>query len=489
MIRSRKTIALLLQVFVVVIATGFIVYGHIQSHRDAIISDARSFSGHARQSLIASRVFLESVRREVLAKPDLFQDFSQEFADRWALAANELPQVRSVNLVSADGILVNDFVVRGARPIDLSDREYHIRHRQGDRSLVITDPIFSRARNSWFFGMAEGVYTAEGAYLGSVILGIEPDFFVDFYEGIGANKINIVLLGSDNVISAARMVDDLDPPIGVRMDGAPDLGRTSLSAPDLLGTGLTSHLPIRDWPLTVLVHRPLPSVLESLYTPILGLLVLSGLSIFVIFGLIGRLQQNEQRLSQEQRKLIAARDLLASQLELDPLTKVKNRLGLKKRAEILESQNPADLFPAMVLALDIDHFKKINDTYGHASGDEALRQFAAACGASIRGEDVLARLGGEEFAILLPGTRLSDATAIAEKIRQRTEALQVFIDHEDGLFSFTVSIGLAEWTRGEPLNAAIERADDALYTAKRSGRNRVEIAPSCAAGIPTDRAA
>jgi diguanylate cyclase (GGDEF)-like protein len=125
-----------------------------------------------------------------------------------------------------------------------------------------------------------------------------------------------------------------------------------------------------------------------------------------------------------------------------------------------------------LLLLDIDHFKSINDTYGHPVGDKVLRRVAAMVGENARRTDVVARYGGEEFAVLLDETTLDGAVLIAERIRQTVEADQLRC--ETGTFSCTVSIGVATYPRDAGQKSAlIEYADQALYEAKGDGRNRV----------------
>lgn len=122
-----------------------------------------------------------------------------------------------------------------------------------------------------------------------------------------------------------------------------------------------------------------------------------------------------------------------------------------------------------LVMLDIDHFKKLNDTYGHRRGDEALRTVAETIRASVRASDVVGRYGGEEFLVLLPSTSLDAARTAGEKMRRAIEALRFGTEE----MRVTVSAGVAEYRIGEGPEAALTRADGALYEAKRAGRNRV----------------
>jgi diguanylate cyclase (GGDEF)-like protein len=126
-----------------------------------------------------------------------------------------------------------------------------------------------------------------------------------------------------------------------------------------------------------------------------------------------------------------------------------------------------------ILVADLDHFKRVNDHYGHPAGDAVLRHFAALLKAQLRDSDIAARLGGEEFIVLLPGTGPSGAAAVAEKIRQVTESAPVVFEGQR--IEITVSIGVSSLQahRACTIEALYGQADQALYSAKTTGRNRV----------------
>jgi diguanylate cyclase (GGDEF)-like protein/PAS domain S-box-containing protein len=175
---------------------------------------------------------------------------------------------------------------------------------------------------------------------------------------------------------------------------------------------------------------------------------------------------------------ISDRKALQQQLELlastDPLTGVVNRRRFFHAAE-------AELYRArrydrpLVLALvDIDHFKRINDTYGHAVGDDTLKTLAHAFANRLRRSDLFARFGGEEFVCLLPETQLGDGLRLCERLRQMVETIKLQIPDKSDPFGFTISIGVADLQHeGDSLNQLLARADAALYKAKRDGRNQV----------------
>lgn len=157
----------------------------------------------------------------------------------------------------------------------------------------------------------------------------------------------------------------------------------------------------------------------------------------------------------------------------DPLTGLYNRSVFKK--ELTKEIMKASRFgvPLSLLVADLDHFKNINDTYGHLAGDETLRQIAVMIGESIRKVDIACRYGGEEFTIILPMTDAQDALAIAERLRQNVE--QSKIRFENLSIQITISIGVAVY-QGESADDFFKKADEAAYQSKTRGRNRVSIA-------------
>jgi diguanylate cyclase (GGDEF)-like protein len=197
-------------------------------------------------------------------------------------------------------------------------------------------------------------------------------------------------------------------------------------------------------------------------------LVLLFVLVHIRLNLLERSFALEYALRQKQRET----DWLAS---VDPLTKVWNRRLFTElcarelaRAERLGSRSA-------ILMLDLDLFKRVNDTYGHEAGDAVLVAVAECWRAALRLPDILGRIGGEEFAVLLPDTPVVEAQRIAERLRMATEALRIDIGTGKDL-PITVSIGCTVWATDEPLETAIKRADDALYEAKNAGRNRVVVA-------------
>jgi diguanylate cyclase (GGDEF)-like protein len=206
----------------------------------------------------------------------------------------------------------------------------------------------------------------------------------------------------------------------------------------------------------------------------------AGLTVF--FGLIVYYMQAIAQRVLEGIRLQLANTSLAAQLRValqlvevdaatDPLTGQINRRGLdaflKHQLEIAEKQAR----PFAVLMLDIDHFKEVNDTYGHVVGDDTLRAFAARVRKYLRQGDVCARYGGEEFVVVLPDTLLETAMDVAERLRQGVAESDLLAVPP---LRATVSIGAAAYVAGQSAQEILRAADDAVYVAKRNGRNQVQ---------------
>lgn len=160
---------------------------------------------------------------------------------------------------------------------------------------------------------------------------------------------------------------------------------------------------------------------------------------------------------------------------VDALTGANNRRWLQDTIESLKGHELLERMPLAVLMLDVDHFKRFNDSYGHKSGDLVLQMVARTIRKSLRPSDMLARFGGEEFLILLPCTPAKQARLVAERLRKAVERCQITAEQGQALPSVTISVGVSPLAEQETIEQAIELADQALYQAKHNGRNRIEI--------------
>lgn len=178
------------------------------------------------------------------------------------------------------------------------------------------------------------------------------------------------------------------------------------------------------------------------------------------------------------RRLFASQGKLQELATRDELTGMGNRRYLMERGTELVKLARRHRRPLSVLMLDVDHFKAVNDRFGHAAGDDVLRFLGAEVTLQLRATDLAGRTGGEEFALVLPETSLSEAVATAERVRLAIGQVPVPTDEAAQPIPVTVSIGVAALEPEDgSLDELLSRADDALYEAKRTGRNRVCAAP------------
>jgi diguanylate cyclase (GGDEF)-like protein len=159
---------------------------------------------------------------------------------------------------------------------------------------------------------------------------------------------------------------------------------------------------------------------------------------------------------------------------VDGLTGLYNRRYWQERFEDVFKLCKRRDKPSTAMMLDIDHFKRINDTYGHQAGDKVIKMLAQLIQRCVRETDLAGRYGGEEFAIILTDSKVESAAVVAERIRQLAQRLEV--EHEGQTIRFTISIGLAQFERDFKGSMAwLELADQALYEAKENGRNQYRV--------------
>ncbi len=194
-----------------------------------------------------------------------------------------------------------------------------------------------------------------------------------------------------------------------------------------------------------------------------------------------RLMLSKAEISSLQQSLEAIR----AESLTDPLTGLGNRKYFDRSIQVAVQNALASGEPLSLLMFDIDHFKSFNDTYGHLTGDQVLRLVATSLKQTIKGQDITARYGGDEFAVVLPNTALRQALTVADHIRRAVMSKELKKKSTGEMLGrVTISIGVSILKPGEDTDSLIERADACLYAAKRAGRNRVvcEADPEYVAG-------
>jgi diguanylate cyclase (GGDEF)-like protein len=196
-------------------------------------------------------------------------------------------------------------------------------------------------------------------------------------------------------------------------------------------------------------------------------------SLLTVTVLTGEMHKLRTRLTRQKEELLKAVDTIRTLATIDELTSLANRRYMN---EVLaqEQRRTGDIGATCIALLDIDFFKRVNDRHGHAAGDAVLRAFAGAARAELRAADVLARWGGEEFLLMLPGTGVAEAQQVLMRMAQQVAGMT--IPEFAALTAVSFSAGVVARRDGEHFTDTISRADKALYQAKADGRHRIVVA-------------
>ncbi len=464
---------------------GFLLHGLGQERallNQAARSDAMNlaiaFEAHVRSVIHHVDMVLLRLREDLEQDPEAFERLTGGADLHEGLIAQ-------FSLIDADGRLAKSSLAPVTRPVDLSDREHFRVHRDAPSAdrLFISRPVLGRVSGIWSIQFTRPVQR-DGAFAGVLVLSVPVAHFSDYYRQInlGANG-QIALVGLDRVprAFASATVNEVSRVIEAVPADRPylDLARPAngflegISAFDGR-VRLTAYRRLDGHRLVVLVQLLPEDYLEAFQHHRVLLLWFASIVTVIVAGgvLLGAVLVRRHLLD-----AVALRDahaLLQRMIGTDTLTGAASRRRFLEalNAEYLRSLRHAE--PLALLMLDLDHFKAVNDTYGHPIGDVVLKEFAARCLQELRANDMLGRLGGEEFAVLLPHTDAEGALRVAEKLRARIG--EQAMPTPKGEVRITVSIGAA-LLGGESPEQFISRADTALYAAKQQGRNRVCLAP------------
>ncbi len=332
------------------------------------------------------------------------------------------------------------------------------------RLKIMMDELRLREATSNSFGVSDSDSTEIEAQPGRILIIEDRDIY--------ARNISNALESGHTV----NLAPSADEAIAAAKQGELDLIIVSLSLQEADGLRLVSHLrsmeESRQIPILILVDDT-PDQMERL---------VRGLDMGVNDYLIRPLDQNEllarcrtqlRRKSYEDR-LRAKYHMSLTLAVTDPLTGLYNRRYLESHLENLMERAAQDEKPIGLMALDIDHFKNVNDTYGHAAGDEVLKEFATRVKRCVRFIDLAARMGGEEFVVIMPDSTRDTCLGVAERLREAIAEAAVAVPDQEIEIPITVSIGVSiSHGAGDNPAEILRRGDEALYAAKNSGRNKV----------------
>ena len=334
------------------------------------------------------------------------------------------------------------------------------------RLKMLTDELMTRASTSAEIGLDEALDPASLSGEGGKVLLVDD-------SPAAVERVR-------NMLSPKYTVDHEPDPqeaLFLTAEGDYDLAIVSLNLKRVDGLRLCSHL--RSLDRTRLL--PILVVVE----PDDNVRMLRALDLGVNDYLMRPIDRNEMLArvrTQVRRKRFSdrLRDTVQMTIEMavtDGLTGLHNRRYLERHLALLVQQAVARQKPLSVLVLDIDHFKTINDSFGHAVGDDVLREFSRRVKKAVRGIDLACRMGGEEFVVAMPDTDAALALIVGERLRQKIAKDAFPVPDSGESVEVTVSIGISSLASSEDTPAMLlKRADEALYKAKRAGRNRVQAA-------------
>jgi diguanylate cyclase (GGDEF)-like protein len=345
----------------------------------------------------------------------------------------------------------------------------------GTGKFHIGHPIRSRVSGKWEIPISWRL-DAPAAGIDVMVASIELEEMFVLHERMRLKPAGTIMLINDGGVILSRTPYQQSL-IGKNISASPNFQSAyGVKASGTFMTGgtitdgvrrLASFERLDDYPVVVLVTEGLKEVLAPYQTRSDLTFALTAVVTMMILTLTVFLQRFIWAMH-------GAQENLERRALIDSLT------GTLRRGEFLEiaqrefSRARRYERPAVIAAIDLDHFKTVNDTNGHAAGDAVLRECCNAWKTVLRSQDFLGRVGGEEFCAILPETTLEGARQVAERLREATEMLR--FPGEAGEFSVTVSIGLTTIVPSDQqLLAVMERADKALYAAKHAGRNRVEL--------------
>ncbi len=456
--------------------------------RNQLLTQARVITTNLEHQLRATDLVLRGVVESLRDSP-LLANWPADLSRRLKELDDAMPGVRTLSVIDSSGFVRasdrNELI--GA---DISAQAYFQdakRDGEGQR-LRLSAPYLTRA-GVWVINAVRVIVGPAGGFRGMMVATLDPSYCRTLLGSVlYATDMRTVLIHSDGAVfvtvperQGEARLDPAQP--GSFFHRYLEIGKSEAL---LMGTGATTRqnrmIALRavdlgdirtDKGLVIGVSRDLAAVRanwrrDALTSFLASVLIALG-SIFAL----GYFHSRIRRYDDQVRRAEAELTLLA---RTDSLTGCANRRHFTEQLDMELARTRRFDDRAVLLAIDLDHFKKVNDSFGHPAGDAVLRHFTDLTRQRLRQVDLLGRLGGEEFALLLPGTDGAGAAEFAESLRRLVADNPARTDK--GAVSVTVSIGIAELDQADKsANDTLARADIALYRAKAAGRNRIERQP------------
>lgn len=430
---------------------------------DRAQSNAETFALNVGNVLGTSRLALYLLAQELALSPAQDAHDRQEFRALVGVIRSYSQQGLDVRGVTREGTLreLGDPMESDSAPTSVGDRDFFRKQLPyPGLGLFIDTPRRDAKTGQWALDLSLAAPPTQGP-LTVLTVALRFSRLDEMVKALSPGSGDSVALYRDDGALLYQY-----PPSGrfpVSKDSPVAAIRASGRSSGLLpGPDLAAFYRVEKAPLWVIASRSSVSMLNHWRGRFFLQLALVGLLSLGLLASTAGLVYFLTRL----RSLRLAQEALA---RTDPLTGLLNRRAFLERCEQEQLRLARHPGPLSLALLDLDHFKRINDRSGHQAGDQALREFAAGLGRTLRASDVVARIGGEEFAVLMPESDQAVAVAIGERIRA-----EAAVELPNG--KLTTSVGVAEWDGRESFESWFARADRALYRAKAAGRNRVEAA-------------
>jgi diguanylate cyclase (GGDEF)-like protein len=445
--------------------------GNIEQTDIISSSTARSLAEQAETTLQTANTVVSSLVDQVEAEgtgPEALARLSRLMSS----LAIALPAIHEMGIVDSQGNAIAKSLTRDLRGLNYAERtyfQYHATHP--DRGPFIGPRIKSKVDGDYSITVTRRIDHPDGGFAGLAVTSVSLKFFQQLFDRLQAKSGGVILLLADDGTILARSpsvqnVADKDQALSSirqQMRDHPEAGSVAYVSviDDVRRRGSYQHL--AHFPLTTLVSQSESDVQTSWRAELRShaIILLFVMVVVVVLG---------------SRTMTAGR-LLDAQARQDALTGLGNRRSFNETLEREFRRAARSAQPLSLVLIDIDHFKDYNDCYGHPAGDECLRLVARTIqGCLLRAGDFAARYGGEEIAVLLPGSDASSAFALAETMRLAVRRLALKQAHQLGdvvTFSAGVTTCVPGRTAGEA-QALVVVADTALYAAKAAGRNMVK---------------
>jgi diguanylate cyclase (GGDEF)-like protein len=399
-----------------------------------------------------------------------------------------------LSVINRKGILIYTDQPSTQTPLETTERKQFVNSFDIKKdSLFISRPLLDKLSKEWNIQFIRKLYNKDGSFTGIMIASTHSSFFSDFFQSIdiGSNGA-ITLYGVDRYILArASGLKNIDVATGLQVaEDHPFISKrvqngiySSKSIVDGV-LRLSAYRKLQNYPLYVQVGLAEKDIFLNSANRKKDILIVGTIITAALLGALAILLQFER----EQQKLMSQLSKRDEQLQVtlkelehlvttDTLTGLPNRRSFFSRVQTEFTRSNRYGRPLSLIMIDVDHFKDVNDQYGHLVGDAALKHISEIMLSCIRESDMVARYGGEEFIIILPETDAEGSRFIAERVRTDIEASRLNIDPATEL-SMTVSMGIACMStenQFSDIDKLLQNADDAMYKSKTSGRNCVSM--------------